>query len=158
MLLKTYGTLFNEDGTANWANETGLAAVELMRAMLEDDGSIPMTCITSDIDSLCTDFAAGKYAMITGPSTRIESLMSTCVFDPETIGIMAYPSDEEGIPSPAAITGWCCGVWSGSENKETAGEFLEYMFSPESDQMWVSVGGQVPMRQVHVSGVGRCNE
>lgn len=154
MLLKTYGTLFHEDGTANWANETGVAAVELMRAMMEEDGSIPMTCITTDIDSLCTDFAAGKYAMITGPSTRIESLMETCVFDPETIGIMAYPSDEEGVPSPAAITGWCCGVWSGSENKEIAGEFLEYMFSPESDQMWVTVGGQVPMRQSTLEALG----
>lgn len=154
MLLKEYGTLFHEDGTANWANETGVRAVELMCAMMEEDGSIPMTCITTNIDDLCTDFAAGKYAMVTGPSTRIQSLMTTCVFDPETIGIMAYPSDEEGVPSPAAITGWCCGVWSGSANKEIAGDFLEYMFSSESDQMWVSVGGQVPMRQSTIAALG----
>ena len=157
MLLKEYGTLFHEDGTANWANDTGVAAVELMRAMLED-GSIPMTCITTDIDSLCTDFAAGKYAMVTGPSTRIQALMTTCVFDPQTIGIMAYPSFTEGEPSPAAITGWCCGVWSGSQNKEVAGAFLEYMFSPESDQMWVSVGGQVPMRKSTIEALGEVME
>ena len=154
MLLKQYGTLFHEDGTANWANETGLAAVELTAAMIREDGSIPMTCLTTNIDDLCTDFAAGKYAMVTGPSTRIQSLMSTCVFDPDTIGIMAYPSDEQGVPSPAAITGWCCGVWSGSANKEIAGDFLEFMFSPESDRMWVSVGGQVPMRQSTIAALG----
>lgn len=154
MLLKEYGTLFHEDGTANWANETGLKAVELLVAMMKDDGSLPMTCLTTNIDDLCTDFAAGKYAMITGPSVRIQTIKSNCVFDPETIGIMAYPSDEEGVPSPAAITGWCVGVWSGSSNKEAAGDFLEYMFRPESDQMWVSVGGQVPMRKSTIAALG----
>ncbi len=154
MLLKEYGTLFHEDGTANWANETGAAAIELLSAMIQEDGSIPMTCLTTNIDDLCTDFAAGKYAMITGPSTRIQSLMANSVFDPNTIGIMAYPSDEEGVPSPAAITGWCCGIWSGSANKQIAGDFLEFMFSPESDQMWVSVGGQVPMRQSTIAALG----
>ncbi len=154
MLLKEYGTLFHEDGTANWANETGLKAVELLVAMMKEDGSLPMTCLTTNIDDLCTDFAAGKYAMITGPSVRIQTIKSNCVFDPETIGIMAYPSDEEGVPSPAAITGWCVGVWSGSSNKEAAGDFLEYMFRPESDQMWVSVGGQVPMRKSTIAALG----
>jgi multiple sugar transport system substrate-binding protein len=154
MLLKEYGTLFHEGGTANWANETGLKAVELLVAMMKEDGSLPMTCLTTNIDDLCTDFAAGKYAMITGPSVRIQTIKSSCVFDPETIGIMAYPSDEEGVPSPAAITGWCVGVWSGSSNKEAAGDFLEYMFRPESDQMWVSVGGQVPMRKSTIAALG----
>lgn len=154
MLLKEYGSLFNEDGTANWANETGVEAIELMIAMMEEDGSIPMTCLTSSVDDLCTDFSAGKYAMITGPSTRIQTLKANSVFDPDTIAIMAYPSDEEGVPSPASITGWCCGVWSGSANKEIAGKFLEYMFSPEMDQMWVSVGGQVPMRQSTIPALG----
>ena len=28
------------------------------------------------------------------------------------------------------------------------------MFSPESDQMWVSVGGQVPMRQSTLAALG----
>lgn len=147
MLLKEYGTLFHEDGTANWANETGKEAVDLMTAMLQEDKSIPEGCISTNIDDLCTDFASGKYAMITGPSTRIEKAQSECVFDPETIGIMAYPSDEEGTPSPAAITGWCVGVWSKSQEKELAGKFVEEMFSPESDKLWVEVGGQVPMRK-----------
>lgn len=155
MLLKDYGTLFNEDGTAEWANETGLKAVELMKNMMEEDKSIPETCISTNIDDLCTDFAAGKYAMITGPSTRIEKAQAECVFDPETIGIMPYPSDEEGVPSPAAITGWCVGVWSGSKEKEMAGEFVEYMFSPEADQLWVELGGQVPMRK---STLERCKD
>jgi multiple sugar transport system substrate-binding protein len=147
MLLAEYGTMFNADGTANWANETGVKAVELMRDMMRIDGSIPETALTTNIDDLCTDFAAGKYAMITGPSVRIEKAQSECVFDPATIGIMAYPSFEEGKPSPAAITGWCVGVWSGGKNKEEAGDFLEYMFQPPQDKLWVEIGGQVPMCQ-----------
>lgn len=146
MLLKEYGTMFNADGTANWANETGVAAVDLLQRMM-DDGSIPQDAISTGIDSLCTDFSAGKYAMITGPSTRISSMKANAVFDPDTVSIMPYPSDEEGVYSPAAITGWCVGVWSGSKNKQEAGKFLEYMASPEADQMWVVTGGQVPMRR-----------
>lgn len=145
MLLKEYGTMFNEDGTANWANETGIAAVELMQKMV-NDGAIPQDAVATNIDSLCTDFSAGKYAMVTGPSTRISSMKANAVFDPDTVAIMPYPSDEEGVYSPAAITGWCVGVWSGSEQKQAAGKFLEYMSSPEADQKWVEIGGQVPMR------------
>ena len=39
------------------------------------------------------------------------------------------------------------GVWSGSKVKEAAGKFVEAMMSPESDEMWVTLGGQLAIRK-----------
>ena len=61
--------------------------------------------------------------------------------------MMLWPSwDGEGY-SPGAVKGWHVGVWSQSNHKQEAGKFVEYMFNEESDRLWVTLGGQVPVRK-----------
>ena len=144
MILDAYGTMFNEDGTAMWANEVGLKGAELLRDMMKVDGSIPEDNINHTIDDVYKDFAAGRYAMINGASVRIQKARSECVFDPDTIRLMPFPSDTNTY-SPTVLTGWSVGVWSGSKHKQEAGKFVEWMFLPENDAKWVQVGGQAPM-------------
>lgn len=144
MVLDAYGTMFNEDGTANWANDAGVRAAELLRDMMKVDGSISEANLNHTIDDVYKDFAAGKYAMINGASVRMEKAKSECVFDPDTIRLMPFPSDEHDY-SPTVLTGWSVGVWSGSAHKEEAGKFVEWMFKPENDVLWVKTGGQAPM-------------
>ena len=50
------------------------------------------------------------------------------------------------LPGGCVIDGWFAGIWSGSKNKEMAGRFLEKMYSPEADLLWVEVGAQAPVR------------
>ena len=144
MILDKYGTMFNEDGTANWANDAGVRAAEMLRDMMKVDGSISEANLNHTIDDVYKDFAAGKYAMINGASVRMEKAKSECVFDPDTIRLMPFPSDEHDF-SPTVLTGWSVGVWSGSQHKEEAGKFVEWMFKPENDVLWVTIGGQAPM-------------
>lgn len=147
MLLAKQGSLFGADGKAIWANETGVGAVKLFTDMMKIDKTIPESVVTQSPEDVYKDFSSGKYAMINGGSVRIEKLQSDCVFDPKTIQIMPFPSFEDGKPSPSPITGWSVGVWAGGQNKQEAGKFVEYMFRPESDKLWVEVGGQVPMNK-----------
>ncbi|MDO4549452.1 MAG: sugar ABC transporter substrate-binding protein [Clostridia bacterium] len=144
MLLDEYGNMFNDDGTANWANPVGVRGATMLRDMMKVDGSISEANLNHTVDDVYKDFAAGKYAMINGASVRMEKARSECVFDPDTIRLMPFPSDTNTY-SPTVLTGWSVGVWSGSQNKEAAGKFVEWMFKPENDVLWVQLGGQAPM-------------
>lgn len=146
MLLKQYGKLFNEDGSANWANDTSLNAINLLKDMM-DNGIMNKDNLINVPDDVYSDFAAGMYTMMSGVTTRIANIKANCVFDAKDVQFMPFPSYTEGEISSSNIGGWCVGIWSGSKNKEAAGKFLEAMISPESDKLWVEVAGQVPIRQ-----------
>lgn len=146
-LLNLQGTLFKEDGTANWNNEAGQKAMSLELDMIQKHGITPETAVTATPDDLYKDFCSGKYAMIMGAGVRMAKLQEEATFDPEAVQMMLLPGFEEGKASPTPIAGWSVGVWSGSKNKEAAGKLVEYMINPESDKLWVTVGGQVPVRK-----------
>jgi multiple sugar transport system substrate-binding protein len=52
------------------------------------------------------------------------------------------------------MAGWAVGVWSGSQVKQQAASFVEYMLGPESDKLWVTVGGQSPSLASTLGGLG----
>lgn len=139
------GSLFNEDGTANWANEVGLEALKWTTDCIEM-GITPPECVNTSIEDIYTEYASGKYAMCLGSGVRLASVRDAAAFDGSTIQITT-------IPGNTIIDGWFAGVWSGSENKEMAGKFLEKMYSPESDLKWVELGGQAPCRKSTVDAI-----
>lgn len=147
MILADQGTLFNEDGTANWANESGEKALETMCKFITEYGITPETAISTTGEELWTDFEAGKLAMISGGAIRVNTVRNNCVYDPEAVQIMLWPTADGEGHAPGVINGWCVGVWSGSQVKEEAGLFLEAMVNPEADKLWVELGGQPAMRQ-----------
>lgn len=139
------GSLFNEDGTANWANDTGVEAVNWTVDCI-NNGITPKESVNTSIEDLYTEFAAGKYAMSIGSGVRLSTVRDAATFDGSTIQITT-------IPGNTIIDGWFAGIWSGSDNKEMAGKFLEKMYSPESDQKWVELGGQAPCRKSTVENL-----
>lgn len=139
------GSLFNEDGTANWANEVGAEALKWTTDCIES-GITPKESVNTSIEDLYTEFASGKYAMSIGSGVRLASVRDAATFDGSKIQITA-------IPGNTIIDGWFTGVWSGSKNKEMAGKFLEKMYSSESDAKWVELGGQAPCRKSTVENL-----
>ena len=138
-LLQEQGDLFNEDGTANWANEAGVEGVNWTVQCIEK-GITPAESVNTDIETIYTEFASGKYAMSIASGVRLASLRESATFDGSTIQITP-------LPGGTIIDGWFAGVWSGSKNKELAGKFIEKMYSPEADKLWVEIGGQAPCRK-----------
>ena len=105
-------------------------------------------------EELFTEFAAGKYAIITGGAVRVPTVRADVPFEPSAVQLMLYPSADGNGNSPSTINGWCVGVWSGSKVKEAAGKFVEAMMSPESDELWVTLGGQLAIRKSTMEKLG----
>ncbi len=150
-ILAEQGTLFTNDGKANWNNDQVKKAVNMQLDMVRVHKITPETALTSTPEDLYKDFASGKYAMIMGAGVRIAKLKGEVTFAPEAVQMMLLPSFDGSKNSPTPIAGWSVGVWSKSKNKEAAGKFVEHMISPEADKLWVTVGGQVPVRKSTVT-------
>lgn len=138
-IINEQGSLFAEDGTANWANEVGVAAMEWTKQTVES-GITPMESLNTSGEDNITEFEAGKYAMFPLGAVRVPTIKDAVSFDPDAVQIAE-------IPGGCVLDGWFVGVWSGSENKEMAGKFLEKMYTKESDKLWVELGGQAPVRK-----------
>lgn len=145
LVLEQQPDLFNEDGTPAWATEAGVEALTEMASYVSAEGPTPPASVNYSAEDLYEQYAAGRMAMITGASVRVSTMQQQIGED--NVGFMLWPSrDGEGnAPSPAL--GWAVGVWSGSDVKEAAGAFLNYMTGSAADELWVEVGGQIPMRQ-----------
>ena len=144
-LLQEQGTLFNEDGTAKWANENGVAALEWIKKCI-DTGVTPADAVNKTIEDIYTEFASGKYAMTIASAVRLGTSRANASFDGSTIQFAP-------LPGGTIIDGWFAGVYSGSANKELAGKFLELMYDNESDLLWINDGAQAPNRKSTVAQI-----
>lgn len=133
---------FNEDGTANFANPVAVEAMTFLTDLVTEYGVSPEQAVTWTVDDLFEQFAAGRVAMIQGPAVRVTTLQEQ--IGKENVGLMMWPGNGEVEHSPAVMAGWAVGVWSGSPVEQAAGKFVEYMLGPDSDPIWVTVGGQLP--------------
>ncbi len=144
-LLQENGDLFNDDATANWANDAGVKAIDWTTNCI-NTGVTPKESINSTIEDIYTEFAAGKYGMAIASAVRLATLRQNATFDGNTIQFTP-------LPGGTVIDGWFVGVWSGSKHKEEAGKFVEKMYSPESDLKWIELGGQAPLRKSTVASL-----
>jgi multiple sugar transport system substrate-binding protein len=133
---------FKEDGRANFASAAGLKAMTFLTDMVTKHGVSPNQAVTWTVDDLFEQFAAGRIAMMQGPSVRVSTFQGKV--GKENVGLMLWPGNGTVEHSPAVMAGWAVGVWSKSPVKEQAGRFVEYMLGPDSDKIWVVDGGQAP--------------
>lgn len=138
-ILWKQGSLFNEDGTANFATEAGVEAINYVKKFF-DEGIISPDCKNKISEDMMLEFQSGKYAMIPCGFVRIGTFKAQASFDPKYIKVCP-------VPTGSWIDGWHVGIWSGSKNKEIAGKFLEKMYTTESDLLWVNLGAQAPVRK-----------
>lgn len=146
-LLSTQGNLFTKDGEANWSTEAGIGAMNLLIDMVKTHRITPEGAVGYSVEDMYQDFCAGKYAMISAAAVRVPNLREQASFDGSTIQMMHWPNWSDSDYSPGVALGWAVGVWSKSKNKEAAGKFVEHLFSGESDELWVTKGGQAPVRK-----------
>ncbi len=153
-ILEKQGNLFTEEGKADWANETGEEALKFQLDCITEYGITPEAAVNLTGEELFTEFAAGKYAIISGGAVRVPTVRADVPFDPSAVQLMLYPSEDGNGHAPSTINGWCVGVWSGSQVKEAAGKFVEALMSPEADELWVTEGGQLAIRKSTMEKLG----
>ncbi len=137
-LIYNQGSLFDENGRAMWANDVGVEGMNWTTYLI-DAGATPEGCLNLGNEDIISEFGAGRYGMIPAGAVRVGSIKATSSFDPSAVKIAS-------IPGGCVLDGWFVGIWSGSNNKEMAGKFLEKMYSPEADLLWVNIGEQAPVR------------
>ncbi len=135
-------SLFDANGAANWTNDVAVDALDWTIKCIKEWGITPEEAVNTTNEDLFLEFQAGKYAMFIGGGVRCASVKASASFDGNYVQLAKMPGG-----APAVLDGWFVGVWAGSQNKELAGKFLETMYSPESDTLWVADGGQTPVRK-----------
>lgn len=147
MLIEKQGNLFDDKGAADWTTENAEKTLEWTINCIDTWGITPSEALNTTNEDLFLQFKAGKYAMFLGGGVRTSATKQEASFDGDAVQIALIPGADESANAPAILDGWFVGVWSGSKNKEMAGKFLEYMYSPEADELWVKTGGQAPVRK-----------
>ena len=144
-IIDKQGDLFNEDGTAAWATDIGVEALNWTVDTIER-GVTPAESVNTSGEDSIIEFQSGKYGMLVLGAVRTPNIKAAASFDADAVQIAT-------IPGGCVLDGWFVGVWSGSENKEMAGKFLEKMYTPEADKLWVELGGQAPVRKSTLDSV-----
>lgn len=134
---------FGADGRAHWATERGVEGVHQVVSLIEG-GVSPRDAVNWNNDEMYDQFAAGRCALVTGTSVRVGNMQNATGDD--AIAFLPYPSDKPGVLQRQAISNWTTSVWTGSEHKDLAAAFVAAMASPESDRIWVTEGGTIPIR------------
>ena len=151
-LLSKQGTLFEENGRARFATPAGVEALTLQTDMITKHEVTPRQAVSWNIDDQNEQFAAGRLAMYTGASVRVPTVQAK--LGAEKVGLMLWPGDGTRPHSPAAVTGWAVGVWSGSKQKELAGRFVEFMLGQDGDAIWITLGEQPPTLLSSLNSMG----
>ena len=146
-LVELQGDMLDEDGQPIWDTDAGVKSMELATDMVTEYGITPPESVSYSQEDLIEGFCAGKYACITAAASRYSACVSNATFDPSCIELAHFPSWEGSDYGYDVLSGWCVGVSSNSDYQEASGKFIEYLFSPESEKIWIEVGGQPAMRE-----------
>ncbi|WP_395517743.1 ABC transporter substrate-binding protein [Pseudorhizobium flavum] len=133
--------LYTEDGAANFASESAVKGMTFYTDMIKE-GVSPSQAATWTVDDALEQFASDRVAMIQGAAVRVSTMQAKLGKD--KVSLMQWPGSGDGSHSPAVMAGWSVGIWSGSEVKEAASKFMDFMMSDPGDRIWAEVGGQIP--------------
>lgn len=142
-LLSHAGSLFEKDGTPNWAGDEGVDAVNWAKDLIASGGT-PKDAVVWTTEDPYEQFAAGNCAMSMAASSRVGAAQAA--LGAESVGFALFPSKDGSEPSTNLLGGWTVGVWDGSKNKDLAAEFAASLVSAEADALWVGEAGQAPLR------------
>jgi len=130
-----------------WANVTGVAALRYTADLITQARVAPREALTLNVDDITDQFAAGRYAMAISSSLRMSGIQRAATFDKDEIGILPWPSIEQGAAAPMPVSGWWIAAWARSPRLNEAARFVDFMQSREGARFWAVTGGQVPTRR-----------
>ena len=142
-IVETQGSMFAEDGTAQWTTPEAVAAMDFQADFVTGSHVTPEDAVRLTSEDLYELFASGQAAMMNGASVRVPAMQEQVGV--ENVGFMHYPSEDGEKPGPGNLAGWSIGVWTGGKSTEKAADFVAYMSSPEADEKWLLEAQQPPL-------------
>lgn len=144
MVMANGGSIFNEDGSPNFASAEGVQAAENYQALLD---YAPAGAAAYNEGDARNSFASGEAAMTIAWSWAMEIFANPGLADEAVLGNVGYTAAIPGITGagdPIAMS-WPIGISASSEKKGAAAEWLKWMTNPDLDQRIItekSINGQ----------------
>jgi multiple sugar transport system substrate-binding protein len=145
-MIERIDPLFNEDCTANFANNEGVTALKMNASMITESGISSKESFAHDTNDAIELFAQGRGAMAVASALRYGKTAGQTQFDAKEMGLLKWPSETGAKPGPMLVQGWYIGVWKDSSHTAEAAKFAEHAINADSVKLWSTRGGQVPTR------------
>ncbi|MCR6671289.1 ABC transporter substrate-binding protein [Devosia ginsengisoli] len=140
------GHLLAEGCVADFATDIGVQALTLQTDMIKS-GLISQEAVARTNDDAWDLFIGGRGSIVPQTSARAGALLSSSDWaNEETVGIVPWPSFTTDHHGPSVGASWQVSLWSGSQNKEEASDFMAFMASEEGAKEWAVTGEQLPLR------------
>ena len=141
------------ESQGSWDSPEMTQAIDAYFVQLRDAG-----CFGDDVNALTNDdaialFQSGQALMYPSGSWAVQNLSPELMSD-MAVEFQSFPELEGGAGSF-----WLSGIGSAfyisstSQNQEAAGQFLDFLFSPEAAQQWVGDAGFFLPLEVDTSGM-----
>lgn len=131
------GEILDESGSPVFADEAGVAALELM-SDFRAAGAFGDEALSMTADDVVQGVSAGTIAMAIEGTQRVSAARSGDGVG-DTLQVVPVPFDESG-PLPTAVAGQTMGIGANSDDPEGAWRFIEYYTSVESATRFAEAG------------------
>lgn len=145
VMLDQDGTIFDKNLRAVWATPAGVRAVQMVVDMIRKYKILPPNAISMGDEDVYDAFDSGRAAIARVGNARFTAVVGAV--GAGKVGWLPTPSFTEGKYSPSEVGGWSVAVWSGSKQKQLAGDWVEYISNKQADKMWTIDAGQIPIWQ-----------
>ena len=138
-LLQAGGQIIDETThTAAFNSQAGVDALDYICKMI-NEGIIPAGIASTNVDQQAELVCSGKVAMMQDGAWFLSTLQGKAG---ENFEIVALPMPT-GVTSGSIAGGTALGIAEGSQNKEAAWRFVEFMTSDDSLNYWCEQWGQI---------------
>lgn len=138
------GDMLNADGTAAFHSAAGVQAFQFLQEC-QVAGVFPAGLADVDLDKTLDMMKSSTLGMNLHGTHRLKSAQTGQGVGANLV-TAPVPGVAVGKPSPVQPSGQTLAISKDSKNPEAAWEFLEYMISPEAEEINARVGGEAPTR------------
>lgn len=136
------GEIFNEDGTAAFADEAGVKAFERLGSLVPD-GVAPSEVVSYTYEEVFQSITAGAANFSLLGSHRYETAKDNGGLDGK-LELAPLPGDRGS--APAHVFGWTLAIGKDTKHEELAAEFIAHLSRPEAQLSRVQQTGEMPTR------------
>ncbi len=147
MIWSLGGNIVNEDKSAAFNDEGGVAFYSWLNDLVKTHKAMPASLISADEEVLQQAVNSGTCGLAFMGSNRVASTRAKlAVDDSSVLGTHPAPS-ADGSPPPVPVAGWCLGITPNSQNREEAFALIDALTNTEAQVMNAKEAGEMPVRK-----------
>ena len=139
------GDVLDADRKAVFDSPAGVKAFQWLRDLVKTHNAMSIEAVSYNMDQMQAAIKAGTVAMTTLGNYRTAGIRSAKAMS-DVWKTAPVPGFGKG-PAPATIFGWVMTMSKDVKHPDEAFKFIEHLISPESQEIYAMIGGEVPSRK-----------